>query len=413
MSVTSFDPGIDTAAQPWVWTVRDISLTEFDGLVDGYLDVQAHCKEIALGAGDFVMTLPLAHPAVPILLTEGAGVVARLPGAATVIASGTVNQEATLYQDSKSGPDQVTFTGPMDEAVLAGEQAWPEPGKWLNDVTSRNVLSSGVDARTGIAEDVLLGYIADNIGPSAFHSTSTTPHIDRRMPELVIPTSAHRGTSGSYQANFNTLLAIAQAICATSGITISVRQAGSGQLALAVRARANKSADVIFSRVEGSLDSATYTRQAPTITRGIAFNDDGTNRSYAMVVDTAAEALWGQRWVSMTDGATNIIADLLTAAGALVATGTELAGAVLAPVVLPGAPVFGVDYMLGDTVTAVDSEGNSITDQLVQMDYQHTAGAAPTITPSIAISADDLTAAHVPVIRALTAAIRALQRRPR
>lgn len=408
-----FDQGVETAAAAWVWTVRDDTLTEYDGQIDGYLDVQCTPKD--LDVGDWSLTLPIDHPDVDLLLTEGFGVVARLPGNQDVIASGYVDQQKTTYAGAEDDqPDTVTLTGALDVSLLAGEQCWPDPAKWLNDATSRNVLTGGVDARSGIAEDVLLAFIAANIGSSAFHSTSTTPHIDRRQSQLVIPSSSHRGSSGSYQGNFGSLLEMGQAICSgTAGITFDVLQGAAGFVDLLVRARADVSADVVFSRIEGSLDSAEYTRQSPTITRGIAVSDDGTNRSYAMAIDTAAEALWTRRWVSMTDGDSNVIADLLQAAGALVATGTEMAGAVLQPVVLPGAPVFGVDYMLGDTVTAVDRSGSSITDRLVQVAYQHTAGAAPTITPSIGVSGDDLQSALVPVIRAITARIRQLDRRPR
>lgn len=408
-----FDAGVATAAAAWVWTVRDDTLTEYDGQVDGYLDIQCTPKD--LDVGPWSLTLPIDHPDVDLLLTEGFGVVARLPGNGQVIASGYVDQQATTYAGAEEEqPDTVTVSGNLDVDVLAGELCWPDPAKWLNDVTSRNVLTGGVDARSGIAEDVLLAFIAANIGSSAFHSTSTTPHIDRRQSHLVIPSSSHRGTSGAYQGNFGTLLEMGQAICSgDAGITFDVLQGAAGFVDLLVRARADVSADVVFSRIEGSLDSAQYTRQAPVITRGIAVSDDGTNRSYAMAIDTVAEALWTRSWTSMTDGDSNVIADLLQAAGALIATGTEMAGAVLQPVVLPGGPVYGIDYMLGDTVTAVDGGGNSIQDRLVQIAYQHTAGQAPTITPSVGVSGDDLTSALVPAVRALTAAVRQLNRRPR
>lgn len=411
--MTAFDKGVLTAASAWVWTLRDATLTEYDGPIDGYLAVACTPKD--LDVGDWSMTLALNHQDVPLLLTEGFGVVARLPGNGQVIASGYVDQTKTTYTGAGDGnPDSLTVSGSLDVALLAGEQCWPDPAKWLNDATSRNVLTGGVDARSGIAEDVLLAFIAANIGSSAFHSTSTTPHIDRRQTRLVIPSSSHRGSSGSYQGNFGTLLEMGQAICSgTTGITFDVRQGAASFLNLVVRARADVSADVVFSRVEGSLDSAEYTRQAPSITRGIAVSDDGTNRSYAMAIDTAAEALWTRTWVSMTDGSSNVIADLLQAAGALIATGTEMAGAVLQPVVLPGGPAFGIDYMLGDTVTAVDGSGASITDRLVQAAYAHTDGAAPTITPSVGVSGADLQSALVPAIRAITAAIRQLNRRPR
>lgn len=415
--MTVFDQGVPTAPGAWQWTIRDASLVEYDGLIDGYDAVHAALLQDGQpGAWD--MTLPLAHPAVALLLTPGYGVVARQPGTGQVMTSGYVQQQQTTYQQGADGHSQVTVQGPDDNAVMASEVAWADPGKWLNDGTSQNVVSGTVDARTGLGEDVLIGYLEANMGATAFHSGSTTPPIDRRRNGiLTIPASAHHGTSGSYQAAFGTLLSdIAATICGGAGITCRVAQDVPGKLKVIVRARADVSADVVFSQAEGSLQAASYTDVRPSITAGIAVSDSGTVRSYAMVIDTAAETRWATRFVATTDGDSNVIADLLQAATDLVATGTETAGASIVPVQLPAATQYGVDYQLGDLVTVVDLAGNSIVDQLAQVTYSHESGSAPVLVPSVGISPSDgsgadTVAALVPLIRQLQAAVRQLNRR--
>lgn len=402
---SAFSGGV-TGLVPWVWTVRDITLTEFDGQIDGYSNAHAELHDGDVGT--WSLTLPLSVGWISELLTPGAGVVGRADGSSSVLFSGPVNHNEVTY-DANRGT--VTFTGPTDEVELASDVAWAEPGKFLNDATSRNHTSGGVDARSGVAETVLLGYIKDNIGSTAFHSASTTPPIDRRRSYLVIPTSGGHGTSGTYQANMDALLDIAKTICSTGGITWRILQSAAGQLALVIRVRADVSADVVFSKAEGSLNTATFQSTSPLTTLGIAVSDSGTVRTWAVAIDSAAETRWGRRFVAVGDGDSDVIADLATSAGQLIADGVETAGASLEAANTPVGPQFGVDYFLGDLVSTVDDSGFDIVDQLAQVVYDHSEGQGPTLMPSVGFALTDADSALVPIIRAQQAQLRTLTRR--
>jgi hypothetical protein len=396
--VTAFDQGL-AALRPYLWTVRDPDGVEYDGHIDGYLS----CKGTPVDGdiGEWEMVLPGNHHDAPALLEEGAGIVVRPQGSNTVLWSGQVDSPTVQYDASRR---TYTFTGNTDECELAGEPAWPDPAHWLNDPAGNNVLSGTVDARSGPAEDVLLAYLAANLG---FHDA----HVDRRRPYLIRPASLHRGTTVDIQANLDLLLDLAKTICRSSGITWRIAQGAPGQLNFQVRARADVSADVIFSRAEGSVTAATFTRKRPSVTQGITYSDDGTSRTWALATDAAAEALWRRRWVAVGDAPSSIIADELQAAGDLIAAGIEQAGATLEAVVLPAAPQWGTDYQLGDLVTVVDDTGVSIVDQLKQMTYTHEAGSGPKLVPSVGYAQTDQESALVPVIRDITGRLRTIERR--
>jgi hypothetical protein len=396
--VTAFDQGL-SALQPYVWTVRDPDGIELDGHIDGYTS----CQGVPLDGdvGTWQLVLPNTHKDVAALLEEGAGIVVRPQGSSNVAWSGQVDQELVRYSATEN---TTTFTGPTDEAELAGELAWPDPAHWLNDVAGNNVLSGTVDARTGLAETVLLAYITANL---SFHDG----HVDRRRPYLNIPASGNHGPTVHIQANFDLLLDLAKTICRSTGITWRIIQGAPGELNLVVRERADVSADVIFSKAEGSLMDSSFTRQRPSVTQAITVTDDGTSRSYALVTDDAAETLWRRRWVAFGDAPSSIIGDQAQAAGDLIAAGIEKAGASMEAVVLPKAPQWGIDYQLGDLVSVVDQSGFAITDRLVQMTYTHEAGSGPTLQPSVGYAQTDQESALVPIIRDFSARIRTIERR--
>lgn len=395
--MSAYDQGVQ-ALRPWAWTVRDKTFAEYDGQLDGYLSANATLLDGDVG--NWSLTLPRNHPMTGIMLTEGAGVVVRPYGLSAPLFSGPLSHdEITFAQDGSS----VTVTGPTDEVELASDVCWPDPLHALTAGT--NITSGAKDSRTGVAETVLLGYIKDNIGSTAYHVA-----FDRRRSYLTVPASSGRGSSVALQADMDQILVMAKAACLTSGITWRIIQSGAG-LAVVIRARADVSDNVVLSRREGSLKAATFSRTSPTATQVIAGSDDGTTRAYIVQTDGTAETLWGRRFVTVVDANSSTIADLTQAATDGIAAGAETAGATMEALVLPKAPQFGIDYFLGDTLSVVDDSGVVIKDALAQMTYQHNAGAGPQLQPSIGYASIDETSAFVPDIRKIQAKVAILSRR--
>lgn len=393
--MSAFSGGV-AAVAPWTWNVRDVGLHEYDGELDGY--TVANAVLLDGDVGTWTLTLPRLHPMAGLLLTAGAGVVVRVPGVAAPLFSGPYSHDDIVYaQDGSS----VSVTGPTDEIELASDLAWADPAHALNAGT--NPTSGSVDARTGLAEDVFLAYVKANIGSTAL--------VARRRSYLTIPASSARGSSGSWKAQFDQLLDIAKTVLLGQPITWRIVQSGPGALALAVRTRADVSADVVFSRLEESLKAATFSQTAPETTQVLSMSDDGTTRTFVTVTDATAETKWGRRFSTLVNADSSTVADLTQAANDGIAAGAETAGATMEALVQPEAPQFGVDYFLGDKVTVVDDFGDPVVDHLAQMTYTHQAGAGPRLEPSVGFASVDQDSTLLPIIRDMQSKLRILSRR--
>lgn len=388
--------GAVAALLPWTVTVRDPNLVEYDGQVDGYTSISADLVDATVdaGTGTWQLTLPAGHWAAEALAEEGAGIVLRPAGEAAPIASG----DWEYYTgDTDAQRATITFTGVVDDARLAGEVAWSDPVRDLNDLAGQNPVLDSADVRTGPAETVLKAFLAANVG-----STATAVQTARYWPWLDLPATAGLGTSIALKGQFTPLLDLArQAASPTTGITWQLRQEASGLIRLVVRERADVAADVVFSHAEGTLAKSTITRRRPATTQAIAISTGDTARTFARVTDSAAETLWMRRSVEIVDGNSDVIADLTAAAAEAITAGREKAGLTCEPVQLRDGPRFGVDYQLGDYVSAVTTTGGTIRDLLTQVTYRHEAGQAPTLQPSIGVNRVDESDALVPIVRAL------------
>lgn len=382
---------------PWTITVRDPDLVEYDGQVDGYDLVACDLTDPSIDGepGTWEITLPVGHWAARALEEEGSGLVFRPAAHGAVIASGDWE---TAVESTDGVRQLVTYAGNVDDDRLNDEVAWPDPAHDLNDATGNNPVPDAADVRTGPAETVLKAFITANVG-----STATSVQTARFWPWLQVPASTALGGTVTLKGQFDPLFDIGQQAAAPStGITWQIRQQASGLLRLVVRQRADVSADVVFSHAEGTLGRSEMRRRRPAVTQAIASSSSATARLFARSTDTAAETLWRRRRVSMVDGPSDVIAELIDAAAAAVVAGRQRAGLTCEPVALTGGgPVLGVDYELGDYVSAVTASGRPIDDLLTQVTYRHEAGKAPTITPSIGVNRVDESDALVPIVRNL------------
>jgi hypothetical protein len=377
--VGAFDAGVDDAVEPWVWTVRAIDFTEFDGPID-YVSCAVDILDVAASDGSvgaWSLTLRWDDPNRVLLQTPGYGVVIRKAGSSEVIASGDVSKNVTRISADGNGVD---VGGALDEDVLKRDYAWTAPASAVT--AGGNTDSNLFDTRTDDAETVLLGYIGDNIGSAALLPA-------RRLAYLHVPASSGRGVVSTWQAAFTPLIDLARDLTAASGISVRVKQAAEDdRLEVVIRARADVSDDIVFSQLDGSIDNAEFEVDAPTATQAIGVTiDDATHtRTAYITTDAAAETKWGRRRVVIVDAEAGTQGTREDAAAAALVDGAEAFVASIAPVVLLGGPQPFVDYFLGDTVGVVRADGEVVEERLTLLSYEHEGGSdpkPPTITPGV------------------------------
>jgi hypothetical protein len=390
--MTAFDAALST--DRLVVTARYADGVEDDGPVDGYDTLTGVIR--LNDTGEMTLVLPLNHPANQILLTPGAGIVVRRDGSSTVLQSGSWAR-APIHDDARA---TVEYAFTDDNVIASTDYGWSDPLTELNAPGSRNQDPNGVDARTGPAETVLLGFFRDNIGPNAF--------ARRRWPGLVVPATQGRGTSGTWRSNFDRLDDLARSICQASGIAYRFAQGAAGQINLSVRSTVDRSADVVFSRAEGSLESATYTTVRPEADEALVVAaTSGTGlRTWVEVVNTEARTRWRFRNVTKLDASTDVVAEMQQAAGEALDAAREKGGLSATPVTLPGAPRYGVDYLEGDRVWIVPVIGNGYSDVITEVSYEHSSGQPLKWSPSVGVKSSDEAVPLVPVVRRLVADMR-------
>jgi hypothetical protein len=393
--VTAFDGAL--GRDRLVVTARYPDGVEDDAPVDGYDSLTGVIR--LNDTGEMTLVLSLSHPVNTILLQPGAGIVVRRDGSTTVLQSGSWAR-APIHDDKRA---TVEYAFTDDNVIASTDYAWSDPLTELNAVGSRNVDPNGVDVRTGPAETVLLGFFRDNIGSTAF--------ARRRKAGLVIPTSAGRGATGTWRANFDRLDDLARSVCQTSGIAYRFAQGGPGQVNLSVRSTVDRSADVVFSRAEGSLESATFTTVRPDADEALVVSTTTNGlRTFVEIVNTEARTRWGFRSVTKIDGPSDVVAEMQQAAGEALDAAREKGGLTANPVPLPGAPKYGVDYLEGDRVWVVPAIGNGYSDVVTEVQYAHVSGQALTWTPSVGLKSSDESQPLVPVVRRIVAEIRRKRR---
>lgn len=389
--MTAFDAAL--GADRLVVTARYPDLVEDDGAIDGYDTLTGTIR--LNDTGEMTLVLGLDHPANDILLTPGAGIVVRRDGSPTVLQSGSWAR-APIH-DQERATVEYAFTD--DNVIASTDYGWSDPLTELNATGSRNQDPDGVDVRTGPAETVLLGFFRDNIGASAF--------TRRRWPGLVVPGSQGRGTSGTWRSNFDRLDDLARTICLNTGIAYRFAQGAAGQVVLSVRSTVDRSADIVFSRAEGTLQEATYTIVRPEADEALVVGTTSAGlRTWVEVVNTEARARWGFRNVTKVDGPSDVVAELQQAAGQALDTAREKGGLTATPVSLPGGPLYGRDFLEGDRVWVVPAKGPGYSDVVTEVTYSHASGQALTWQPSVGVKQSDESQPLVPVVRRLVADMR-------
>jgi hypothetical protein len=292
--------------------------------------------------GAWSLSMPSGSSAARELVVPGAGIVVSLDG--DVLFSGPVTK-GTL--DQKPGEiDTWTFEGVDDNWVLAYTLAWPSPGNALTAQTGTG--GTGYDKRTGPAETVMRSYVAANVGSFA--------QAARRVPVLDLAPDLGRGPTVSGSARFETLGELLTPFATLAHLSFRVRANGS-RLLFEITDQQDRRGTVRFDVENDTADEASYSYEAPDMTRAIV---GGQGEAAARVLlerssadSVSAESLWGRRReVFLDQRSTDNTPELQQAGDAALATDGITKVAVTLTPVDTGTTRFWRDWRLGDQGTA-------------------------------------------------------------
>lgn len=241
-----------------------------------------------------------------------------------------------LVRDSGEEGDVLTLRGQEDSWWLARRVAYPVPGQPASSQTA-----SAQDVRTGPAETVLKGYLDANAGPAALAA--------RRITGLTVAASLGRGPTRTERHRFTPLLELTQTLCAAAGLGFAATQQGAA-IVFEVTEPVDRSASVVLSRARENLGTFSYGADAAGATVAIVGGQGtGTARVFrergSGTGDARAEVFVDRRDTSVNAELDQAGDDALAEAAAQLALSFTPLHTLTSR--------FGVDYRLGDRVSAV------------------------------------------------------------
>lgn len=324
--------------------------------------------------GSWSMTIPANSRYADVMRQPGTGIIVSYAG--EVIYSGSMTS-ARLQQSIDNLVGDWVIEGADDSLVLTERLAYPVPS---TDNLAEQI--DPYDLRTGVAETVIKGYVADNIGNTAGTS--------RAIANFIIEADELRGYEVSGSARFQSLQELIYPLAQTGGIGYNVEQNGD-VLEFKVYEPIDRSASVRMDLYNGRLTSTEYAYVVPELTRAIVGGDgDGAYR--ALLEGTSAESLdaeliWGRKIERFVDGRGTTDSDELTqsANSALVDKGKTIVNLNVVPSDNQTMR-FGYDWNLGDKVTVVagDIESSAVVTEVgisVQSDGVRLGATVGTPTP--------------------------------
>ena len=304
------------------------------------------------------------------LQTKGAGLIVVDPrglpllSSDGVLISGDAEDDGPRVWSAGSGqdayPGTLTLAGGDDLAVVAEELAFPDPTQAVTSQTA-----AAYDARSGVAETVIKGYVSANVG-----STRAAARGDASAPNarvVTVATNQTRGSSVSFQARFDPLMDVVRTLAQASSPQLGVRvtDPAGGPITFDVYAPTDRSASVIFSRTRRNLRGYSVSRSAPTTTHVVvAGQGTGTARVFRERKDSSAANEWRRiRRTFVDQRQTNVTAELDAAGDEELARGRR-SGALSATAVDTDRLRFGEHFTLGDIVSVELEPGVTISDRV-------------------------------------------------
>jgi hypothetical protein len=324
--------------KPWTIQPRDVNLVRSYDPVRFWSELVVVERHNVLSVAPGTWSVTAQNEGLDGMFTPGNGVI--LFRGSDEIMSGPITS-------IQRGAKVSTISGVSDTDLLNDPLAFPNPSQPITAQTSAS------DNRSGAGEDVILGYVGANMGPSA--------RTDRQNPLLRLGTTSHAGSPVSITGRLDMVGSIVSDVAESAGLHYDIihQEDSAGPfLLLRISGVVDRSANVRFGTL-GSFTGATvgfdwsYTLARPTVTRSIAAGTGtGTSRIFVQQIDSAAEALWGARIEHLVDQSGTSDTPTLTQAAA-----DDLAGG-SAPVnitfTISDSPdvKYRRDWFVGDTVFA-------------------------------------------------------------
>lgn len=253
-----------------------------------------------------------------------------------VLISGPTQQVERTWSIDRSG---FVVSGVSDDVVLWDRLVYPAapaapPFVFVDDA---------YDVFTGPAETVLRHYVRANCGSGPWA---------RPVPGLAMTADLGRGATLTGRGRFQTVGEMLQELSLTNELGFEVRD-----LTFNVFTPVDRRDEIVFGEEVGNLKSFDYSFSAPSATHFVvAGRGEGTQRSFLLGGDAAAERRWGRRIESFRDRRdTEDMAELNQTLQAEIADHAGTSDLRLAPIDVPGM-AYGIDYSLGDTATTLIDE---------------------------------------------------------
>lgn len=318
-------------------------------------------------------------------LEAGGGIIAyyRGPtGAQAVLDSGRVENVSVVdeYDETAGGMvSNKTVGGPLDLAFVEDRKAHPDPFTLDTSIDESKLYN-------GPAESALKDVVSDNLGPTA--------HPSRMQASFAIATDLGRGDNVYDEVRFTDMTKVLAGWSVVGGI-IPTCKVSAGQLVFDVYVPRDLRRFVVISIARGTAIRARRSERAPTLTyEYVGLQGEGTARVFVEGGDTASQIRWGFRREVLRDrrdtndvavGQQQLAEDLATQAAA-VAMEVDPIDTIAAQ--------FGVDYQLGDLVTAVGADGSLVAKQIREVQIECTPEDVvrfrPVLADPLTPSPDDL-----------------------
>lgn len=195
--------------------------------------------------------------------------------------------------------DTTTLSFADDRMPLGARIIFPTPGHNLTATISN--FPNAYDLRTGIIEDLIVGYIRSHIGDLA--------QADRQLSRLRVPASLGRGGTTQVSARLDNLGVLVGSLAEAANLVLSVEHTEDSTgawLDLRIQPVRDLSADIRFgdanSLSAGVITEWEYEISAPTATRPIiAGGGELAARDFLQLDDLDSENLWGMAFETLVD----------------------------------------------------------------------------------------------------------------